>query len=301
MALMKSKLERREAMVGYLLLLPWIISFVIFLSGPILVSFGLSFFEYDVINPPKFIGIQNYKTMISDDPLFWQSFKVTAIYTVTSVPLRLVGALAVAILLNQKIRGIPWFRTVFYLPAVVSGVAVALLWSWVFNPNFGVLNYLLDKIGIQGPAWLGSERWALPAFIIMSLWSLGGGMLIFLAGLQSIPTQLYEASEIDGANWWSKFWKITIPMLTPTIFFNLVMGIIGTWQVFTAAYVMTQGGPNYATLFYMFYLYKNAFVWFKMGYASALAWLLFLVILICTLAVFKSSPMWVYYEAERRR
>ena len=301
MALTKSKLERREAMVGYLLLLPWIIGFVIFLSGPILASFGLSFFEYDVINPPKFIGIQNYKVMISDDPLFWQSFKVTAIYTFTSVPLSLIGSLAVAILLNQKIRGIPWFRTIFYLPAVVSGVAVALLWSWVFNPNFGVLNYLLDKIGIQGPAWLGSERWALPAFIIMSSWNIGGGMLIFLAGLQSIPTQLYEASEIDGANWWSKFWKITIPMLTPTIFFNLVMGIIGTWQVFTAAYVMTQGGPNYATLFYMFYLYKNAFVWFKMGYASALAWLLFLVILICTLAVFKSSPMWVYYEAERRR
>jgi len=203
--------------------------------------------------------------------------------------------------MNQNLRFMNLFRTIYYLPSVLSGVAVALLWSWVFNKDFGVLNYLLDKLfGIYGPNWLGTEEWVIPALAIMSLWGVGGGMVIFLAGLQGIPTQLYEAARIDGATSWQEFWRITIPLLTPTIFYHLITSIIGTWQVFTQAYVMTQGGPNYASLFYVLYVYFNAFVWFKMGYACALAWILFIVILFCTILVFRSSSYWVYYESERR-
>ena len=264
-------------------------------------SIILSFFKYDIIHPAQFVGVQNYIHMAKEDPLFWQSLKVTAIYVLFGVPLTLSVSLAMALLLNNAVRGITIFRTIFYLPAVMSGVAVALLWQWVFNPNYGILNYLLEMVGIIGPNWLGDENWVLPAFIIMSLWGAGSGMVILLAGLQGIPTQLYEAARIDGATWWQEFFKITLPMLSPTLFFNLVMNIISSWQVFTPAYVMTQGGPNYGSLFYVFYLYRNAFVEFKMGYACALAWVMFFIILLCTLAVFKSSPMWVYYEAERRQ
>jgi len=203
--------------------------------------------------------------------------------------------------MNQKVRGILWFRTLYYLPSVISGVAVSLLWVWIFNPQFGVLNYLLGKVGITGPEWLYSEFWVLPAFVIMSLWTIGGGMIIFLAGLQGIPIELYEAAELDGANQIQKFFRITIPMISPIIFFNLVMGIIGSFQVFTQAYIMTSGGPHYASLFYVLYLYQQAFQYFRMGYASALAWILFLVILFFTLLVFKSSPLWVYYEGTLRK
>jgi len=296
-----SRAERKEALVAYALISPWLVGFVFVTAGPMIASIILSFFKYDIIHPAQFVGMQNYMHMAKSDPLFWQSLKVTTIYVLFGVPLTLGVSLAMALLLNNAVRGITIFRTIFYLPAVMSGVAVALLWQWVFNPNYGILNYLLEMVGIIGPNWLGDENWVLPAFIIMSLWGAGSGMVILLAGLQGIPTQLYEAARIDGATWWQEFFKITLPMLSPTLFFNLIMNIISSWQVFTPAYVMTQGGPNYGSLFYVFYLYRNAFVEFKMGYACALAWVMFFIILLCTLAVFKSSPLWVYYEAERRQ
>ncbi len=288
-------------MGGYFFIFPWILGLVMFTGGPIIASFILSLCDYDIVNPPNFVGLANYKRMFTEDPLFYQSLKVTSIYTFVAVPLGLVFSLMVAILMNRKIKGISLFRTIYYAPAVVTGVSLSLLWVWIFNPEFGVFNLILSKFGIQGLGWLASTKWALPALIIMSFWGVGGPMLIYLAGLQGIPTALYEAAEIDGASSWFKFWKITIPMITPVIFFNLVMGIIGSFQVFTQGYVMTGGGPHYATLFYVLHLYNNAFQWFKMGYASALAWVLFIIIFACTLFIFKFSATWVYYEGTTRR
>jgi len=286
---------------GYVFLLPWIIGFVGFTAGPIIASAILSLYEYSVLKPPKFIGLTNYRYMFTDEPLFWKSLYVTAKYVGISVPLNLAGALLLAVLVNQKLKGITFFRSVYFLPSVLSGVAVAFVWSWILQPQFGVLNYFLDRLfGVQGPTWIGSETWVIPAFVLMQLWTVGGGMVIFLAGLNAIPDQLYEAATIDGAGAWRRFWSITIPLLTPTIFFNLVMGVINSWQIFTSVFVLTGGGPNYASWVYLLHIYNEGWVRLRMGYASALAWFLFLIILICTLLVFKSSPMWVYYETERK-
>ncbi len=295
-----SKLARREAIEGYLFISPWIFGFLVFIAGPLIASILLSFSRWDIVTPSKLIGIKNYGELFTKDELFRQSLKVTIIYTVFSVPLRLAFALFVAVFLNRKIRALSYFRTVIYMPEVVSGVALAIMWLWIFNPEFGVLNSLLSKIGIQGPAWIFSITWALPSFILMSIWKIGGTMVIYLAGLQGIPTQLYEAAEIDGANEWHKFWKVTLPMLSPVIFFTLIINMIGSFQIFAESFVMTKGGPGNATLFYVLYLYRNAFEYFRMGYASALAWILFLVILVFTLLIFRSSAWWVYYEAETK-
>jgi len=292
--------ERREAIEGYIAILPWIIGFIVFMAGPILASFLVSFCDWSILKPARWIGTQNYGTLVSD-PLFWQSLKVTFIYAIVSVPLGLGTALAVALLLNQKVKGLAGFRTIFYLPSVMPLVAVSLVWMWIYNPKFGILNFFLGKLGISGPEWLQSTTWVLPALIIMSLWGIGGGMLIFLAGLKNIPFELYEAAIVDGANSWQKFRSITLPMLSPTIFFLLVMGTIGSFQVFTQAFVMTEGGPLNASLFYVLYLYMQGFRWFHMGYASSLSWILTLIILLCTLIIFKSSAAWVYYEAEVKR
>ena len=235
------------------------------------------------------------------DPLFWLSLRVTFSYAVVAVPLGLMLGLAVALLMNQNVRGISFFRTIYYLPAVISGVAVAILWRWIFNPEFGVLNVLLSYVGVRGPNWLRDANWALPSLILMSLWGIGGGMIINLSALQNIPTELYEAVEIDGGDNWSKFSNVTIPMISPVIFFNLVTGMIWTLQEFTRVYVMTDGGPSNATLFYGLYLYRNAFRYFEMGYASALAWVLLLAILAFTLFLFRTSRTWVYYEGAAAR
>jgi multiple sugar transport system permease protein len=294
-------MAKREERYFYLCISPWIAGFLIFTAGPIVASLFFSFCNYDVVTPPNWIGIQNYKRLISD-PLFWQSLKVTSYFSLVSVPLGIILSLIIAILLNQNIKGLTWFRTIYYMPSVISGVAVALLWMWIFNPEFGVLNFLLWKLfHIQGPAWLMSEEWVIPALIIMSLWGIGGDIVIYLAGLQGIPTELYEAAEIDGANSFNKFLNITIPMMSPVLLFTLIMGIINSFQVFTQAYVMTRGGPHYASLFYVLYIYQNAFQFFSMGYASALSWILFLIILALTFLIFKSSPLWVYYESTRER
>jgi multiple sugar transport system permease protein len=287
---------RREAIAFHLFAAPWIIGFLVFTLGPMVASFLLSFTAYDIITPARWVGFDNYRTMFTSDGLVWHALRVTVIYSLVAVPLGLVISFLVALLLNQKVRGIYLYRTLFYLPAILPQVPVALLWLWIFNPQFGILNNLLGIVGITGPQWLFSEFWVLPALILMSLWGVGGSMVIYLAGLQGIPVHLYEAVEVDGGNWWARFRHVTVPMMSPVIFFNLVTGIIASMQTFTWAYVMTQGGPNNASLFYGLYLYNNAFQYFKMGYASALAWLIFVIILLMTLLVFRSSPLWVYYE-----
>lgn len=287
----------REICAGYFFAGPAILGFFIFTLFPILASLYLSFTDYNLAQM-TFIGLQNYVFMFAKDPLFWQSLKVTFIYTAFSVPLGLFAGFLVALLLNQKVRLLAIFRTVYYLPALIGGVAASMLWLWLFSRDFGLVNFLLSLIGIRGPSWLGDPVWVLPAFIVMSLWGVGGTMLIYLAGLQGIPSELYDAAKVDGAGPVARLRHVTIPMMTPVIFFNLVMGIIGTFQVFTPAYVMTQGGPANATLFYVLYLYQNGWQYFKMGYAAALAWVLFLIIFVFTLLVFKSSPVWVYYEGE---
>jgi len=292
--------KKRETWLFYLCISPWLIGFLIWTAGPMIYSFYLSLTSWDLFTAPQWVGLNNYKDLFTDNPDFRQSLKVTAIYTLFSVPLSLIGALALALLLNSKVRGIAFFRTIFYLPSVLPAIAVAVLWIWVFNPSYGILNILLKLVGIDGPKWLGDPKWALPALILMSFWSLGASMIIFLAGLQGISTTLYEAAELDGASKRQQLFSITIPQLTPTILFNLVMSIIGTFQVFTQAYAMTKGGPQKATLFYMYYLFDMAFIKFRMGYASAMAWILFIIILILTLLVIRSSTLWVYYESENK-
>jgi multiple sugar transport system permease protein len=258
-------------------------------------SVWLSMTDWDLIRSPRFVGGANFVRM-ANDSLFYKSLWVTLYYTAFHVPLTLVLAFLVALLLNTNTRGIAFFRTLYYLPSIVPAVANSVLWIWIFNSEFGLLNLLLRNLGMNKVLWLQDPRTALPALIIMSLWSLGGTMIIYLAGLNGIPEQLYEAAKIDGAGSWARFWKITLPMMTPVIFFNLILQIIGSFQVFTASYLMTRGGPNYATNFYVLYLFDNAFSWFDMGYAAALAWVLFFIILALSMLVFRSGSRWVYYE-----
>jgi multiple sugar transport system permease protein len=291
---------RREAIEGYICIAPWIVGFVTFVAGPIIASFVLSLTAWDIVNPPRWVGLNNYARIFTDDEDFRQALKVTLTYTVFSLPLQLLLGLSLSLLLNMRLHGINVYRTLFYIPAVLPGVAVTLLWVWIFNPDFGIINYLLSLIGIQGPTWFESPRWALRGLIIMGLWNVGGGAVIYLAGLQNIPPHLYEAAELDGANAWHRFWRVTLPLLTPTLFFQLVLGLIWTFQIFTESYLATGGGPLKSTLFYMLYIYRTAFNSMRMGYASALAWILAVIILVITLLVFRSSPHWVYYEAERR-
>jgi len=294
----RGSLKRREAIEGWLFASPWIAGFLIFTIGPIIASFILSFCDYSVYSAAKWIGIENYRKMFFEDSLYWTSLYNTVYYLI-SVPLGMTVALGCALLLNRQLIGKNVLRTMYYLPSVTSGVAISLLWMWIFDPNLGFFNDLLKRVGINGPLWLQSEKWSKPAIILMSFWGIGGTMVLYLAALQGVPEQLYEAAELDGANSWQKFWHVTIPMLSPTILFTLVMGIIGSFQVFTQAYVMTNGGPLNSTLFYVLYLYRNGFVWLHLGYASAMAWILFIIILVITLLIFRSSPAWVYYEAKR--
>lgn len=297
----KMNLTRREALWAYLLISPWIIGFIVLTAGPMIASMVFSFTDYSVINPARFVGLDNWKYMFFEDPLFWHSLRVTLTYAIVALPLGLALGLGLALLLNTKVPGITVWRTVYYMPSVVSGVAVSVLWSYVFNPRFGIMNWMLGWFGIKGPGWLASVDWALPAMIIMSLWGVGGGMITYLAGLQGIPTPLYEAATIDGATKWHQFWRITLPLITPVIFYNLVTGIIGAFQYFTNAFVMTNGGPANATEFYNLYLYRNTFRWGRLGFGSAMAWFLLFMVLVMTLLVFRSSAAWVYYEGELKK
>lgn len=292
------KLARSEERAFYLFAAPWIIGFIIWTLGPMVASLGLGFTNYNGVQTPAPVGFANYHDLISSS-LFWTSLRVTATYCLLAIPLGLIFSFCLALLLNQRIPLLSLWRTIYYLPAVTSGVAVSLLWAWIFQPHFGILNAILYNIlHIQGPEWLSDPRWVIPAFVIMGLWGIGAPMLIYLSGLQGIPTHLYEAAQLDGAGTWRKFRHVTLPMMTPVILFNLILGIIGSFQIFTPAFVMTQGGPDYNSYFYVYYLYQNAFQFFKMGLASAQAWVLFLIILGLTLLTFRLSGRFVYYETE---
>ncbi|MDZ4720289.1 MAG: sugar ABC transporter permease [Roseiflexaceae bacterium] len=298
---MQLSIRRREELWFYTLISPWVLGFLAFTAGPLLASLFFSFTRYDVVSPPIWTGLQNYARLLEDD-LFLQALKVTTLYTIITVPLGIVVSLGLALLLNRDVPGIRFFRTAIYLPTVTSGVALALLWMWLFNPEFGLINYGVAALtGWRGPLWLQSETWVLPALVLMALWGVGGTVVIYLAGLQGIPTELYEAAELDGATGVTRLWSITLPLLSPVIFFTTITGMIGTFQVFTTIKVATNGGPNYASLVYVVYLYNVAFRDFQMGYASALAWVLFIIVLLLTLLAFRSSASWVHYEDEERR
>jgi multiple sugar transport system permease protein len=288
----------RGRVTPYLFVFPWLFGFLAFTLGPLIFSLVISFFDWPIVGQVKFVGFGNYIEMFTQDSLFWKSFGVTVKFAALFVPLNIVVALGLAMLLNQNVRGSAFFRTAFYLPSVISGVALAMIWAWVYSGEYGILNYFLSLVGIDGPDWLNDTRWSLVAMVIASLWGQGAMMLIFLAGLKGIPKDLYESASIDGAGRLRQFRSITIPMLSPTILFNLITSIIAAFQQLTLALVLTGGGPLKSTYFYAMYIYENAFKYFKMGYSAANAWFMFLIVLSLSFLVFKSSAAWVYYEGE---
>ncbi len=302
----KSKLARQEALAFYFFISPWLIGFLILILYPMVASIVYSFTNYSVVDM-EYIGLSNYQELIRDET-FYQSLWVTFKYTIVIVPLNIVVALAIATLLNQNVPFLTFWRTLYYLPSVIAGVAVALLWKWILNPQFGLINYLLLQLfNIEGPRWFFSETWAIPSFWLIALWGVGATMVIYLAGLQGVPTALYEAAELDGANGWQQFRHITLPMISPVILFTAITNLIFTLRTFTEVFVVTGlggsgyslGGPNNATMLYVLYLFQNAFRWFRLGYASALAWVLFIVTIILTLVLFRASRDTVYYESDR--
>lgn len=295
--------ERTEAVAAYLFLSPWLIGFVAFLVVPIGMSLYAAFCDWVLIKPPpRWIGLENFRYMFTEDRYFLWSLGVTLRYMLMSLVPSLVLGLLLALLLNQKLPGMNFFRTVFYVPAVVSGVAVTLLWMNLLNPELGAINQVLRALGIQNPPnWLNSSTWALPAVALMSLWGVGGGAILYLAGLQNIPEQLYEAAEIDGASRWQRFWRITLPLLSPTIFFMLITGLIGSFQVFTPAYIMggaSRWGTSKQLRFYVLHLYLKGFQEGKLGYASALAWVLVIISAILVTIIYTTTEQYVYYEEQ---
>ena len=293
----RSRYFRSQWRGGWLCASPWIIGFIALTGGPILFSIIISFCDYDILNPARFVGFANYRWMFTGDRLFWKSVGNTA-FMIIGIPLGMALSLGIALLLNLEIRGVAVWRTFFYLPSIVPAVASSILWLWIFNPNAGLLNAFLASFGIHGPNWLQDEHTSKPALILMGLWGAGGGMIIWLAGLKGISETYYEAAALDGANAWQRFLHITLPLLSPYIFFNLIMGLIATLQIFTQAFIMTQGGPIDSTLFYAYHLFNSAFRFLQMGYASALGWFLFLIVFGLTILQLKLSKRWVHYEGE---
>jgi multiple sugar transport system permease protein len=287
--------RRAERRWGLLFAAPAILGFLIFTIGPMAASLLFSLTDWTIGGPARFIGAGNY-ARLGHDPLFWKSLGVTSYYTLGVVPLTLIVGFGVAMLLNRGARGRSFWRTVYYLPTLVPAVASSVLWIWIFNPDFGLLNSLLRQAGLPTSNWIYSERAAVPSLVLMSTWGFGNAMVVFLAGLQGVPRHLYEAVAIDGGGSWTRFRHVTFPFMTPVIFYNLVTGVIGTFQVFNQAYVMTRGGPNNATEFYLYYLYTKAFTDSEIGYASALAWVLFVVVLVITVLLFRNARRWVFYE-----
>jgi multiple sugar transport system permease protein len=285
----------RKHWIGYAFISPWLIGFLVFTLYPFLASFTFAFTRYDIVSPPHWVGIANYRMLLSADPLFWKALGVTFRYALCAVPLGIVTGVGLALLLNLPLRGIGLFRTIFYLPSIVPTIASAFVFLWILNPELGLINGVLKNIGITGPAWLQDKDWAPWSLVVMSIWGVGGSMVIYLAGLKDIPLHLYEAAIIDGASPVQRLRHITLPMLTPVIFFNLVMGVIGAFQYFTEVYVMTHGGPEDSTLFYALYLFQRAWRYLDMGYACAMAWILFLVVMILTSVIFRSQRRWVHY------
>jgi multiple sugar transport system permease protein len=288
----------RRALQGYLFASPWIIGFLVFTLGPMVASLIMSFTDYSVMMPTKWLGLANYVEMFTNDRLFGLALYNTVYYSLLTVGSAQVVSLGLALLLNQNLVGMRFYRTAFYAPSLVSGVALAMLWLWILDPNIGFVNNILRAVGLRGVPWLTSPTWSKPAMALMSIWGFGNTMVIYLAALQDVPVELTEAASIDGAGKVRQFWHITIPMISPTILFNLVMSIIGSFQVFSQAYIMTQGGPLNSTLFYVLYLFRKGFQALFMGYASAMAWFLFLILLVLTALVFRSSPLWVHYATE---
>lgn len=290
-----SRGSRRESKYFYLFVSPWIIGFIVFALFPIGASLYYSFTDYDIIHAPVFVGLNNYSELFKDEQ-FWNSVKVTLQYTFFSVPLTLLLSLVFALLINQKVPFRGFFRTAMYFPSMISGVSMSLLFFWVFNPQAGLFNYGLSFFGIEPIHWLLDQKYAMWALIIMSFWGMGAGMLIFLAGLQGVPTSLLEAARLDGAGRWRSFWNVTFPIISPVFLFQLIIGMIDSFQVFTQAYTMTQGGPNYSTWFYVYNIYVNAFKNFRYGYASAMSWLLLIAVMFVTFLIMKSSKRFVHYE-----
>lgn len=293
-----SRMTRHNLLMGVLFISPWLIGFLILTLYPIAASAYYSLTRYDVISPPEFVGLGNYVDLFTKNPLFWQAVGNTLYYAAIAIPLNICIAIGVALLLNLEVRGRSVYRTIFFLPSIVPDIAAAMLWAWILNPQFGLANAMLKSLGLPTIGWLTDPNWSKPSLILINAWAFGGSVVIFLAALQDIPRQLYEAADLDGANAWVRTRYITLPMLTPVIFFNLINGIIGAFQYFTNAYVITggSGGPAGSTTFYALLLYRNAFSYFKMGYASAMAWILFAAVFVMTLLLFKSSGRWVYYE-----
>ena len=298
------RLQRRWE--GYLFLLPNISGFLLFTAFPVVASLALSFFRWDLLTPPVYVGTKNFETLLFNDPQFRKVVWNTFVFTVGTVPLRVILSLLLAMALNQRIRGITFYRTAYFMPVVSSIVAVALVWQYIFNGDYGILNAGLRSLGLavghpfNPPDWLNSTQWAMPAVMMFNLWkNVGFTMVIYLAGLQAIPQNLYEAAEVDGAGSWARFRNITLPMISPTTFFVLIMSLIWAFQVFEEAYIMTRGGPAFATTTVVYYIYMNGFQWFKMGDAAAIAWLLFAVMFAVTLIQVRLQRRWVHYEAER--
>lgn len=297
----KWSLDKKEALEGYGFVAPWFIGFLIFTAGPLLFSLYASFTNYDITSRMDFIGFDNYKRMFTEDPLFWKSLRNTLYYVALAVPLTTMGSVILAVLLNVKIPGMRWFRTIYYLPTVLSGVAVYMLWMMLLNPDSGLINTVLGWIGIEGPAWLTDPAWTKNAIVMMKMWAVGGGMLLFLAALQGVSDHLYEAAEIDGASSLRKLWHITVPMITPVIFFDVVTSLIGGFQIFQEGYVMADdpgapGSPANSLLFFNLHMFLKAFKIFDMGYAMAMAWFLFIIAIIVTIINMVMSKYWVHYE-----
>ncbi len=295
-------LKRREALTGYLWIAPWLIGFIVFTVGPVFASLYISMMHFNFGSTSRFIGLENYTSALTADPLFWSSLLRTAYYTVLVVSLGVVSSLLAAVLLNQGLRGTSIYRTMFFLPSLVPIVATATLWAWILAADIGPLSSVFTFFAVRSPRWFAQAEWAIPAIAIIVLWtSVGGGrMITFLAGLQGVPQEYYDAAAMDGANTWQRFWNVTLPLLSPVVFFNVVLGIIGSFQVFEVAYVATQGGPGEATYFYALHVYNKAFKEYDFGYAAALAWLLFLVLFVFTQVQFRTATRWVYYEGERK-
>ncbi|HOZ47035.1 MAG TPA: sugar ABC transporter permease [Candidatus Hydrogenedentes bacterium] len=298
--------EKRELRLGLFFVAPYLIGFSVFMLGPLVASFVFSFTDYDIFNRPTWAALDNFRALAHDN-LFWTSLKNTAFYTVFSVPLGMLVAFSLALLLNRKMKARPLFRTIFFLPSIVPLVAASVLWVWIFNSQYGYLNWALRPLcdavnwafgaSTAPPNWLQSPTWAKPALVIMSVWGVGGTMVLYLAALQDVPKSLYEVADLDGATSFQKIRHVTLPMISPILFFTLVMGLIGALQVFTQAYIMTKGGqPGVSTLFYCLYLFQNAFEYFRLGYASAMAWVLFALIAAITVLVFRITGRFIYYE-----
>lgn len=290
---------RRERWTALAFVSPWIVGFTLFLAYPLLASIYYSFCDYSVLRPPVYIGAANYQSLMGDS-VFWQSLRNTLVYAAWAIPISTVIAISLALLLNTRVRGMTVYRTIFFIPSLLPMVALAVLWQWIFNGQQGVLNDLLKKISfglIKGPNWLGDPAWSKSALIILAAWGVGNAMVIYLAGLQDVPQPLYEAAELDGATWWQKTRNVTLPMLSPVILFNVIMGIIGSLQVFTVPYVISPAGsPARSIYFYSMYLFDNAFIYHKMGYACAMGWIMFVLILLLTMTALKLSERHVHYS-----